>query len=120
MVTSKTELPVDWPELDEWCERQLVVSGVDMAHGEDLTTVWIVDQRKPDDIHWYLVSAEELAILYSRRPRRVSGDIEQMIRDMDGVELTPKTRFGMLQQRVDQRLHEELCGIAILQEIGKL
>lgn len=119
MAASKTELPLDWPELDEWCRRQTAIIGVDMASCDDSSAIWIVDKRKPDDIRWYAVTEQEAAILYGRRPSHIGGDAEQMIDDIDRVELTPKTRLELLQQKVDQRVVEELCGIAFLQEIGK-
>lgn len=120
MAAPKTELPLDWPELDDWCRRQSAIIGVDMAYRDDFSTIWISDTRKPDDIRWYAVTEQEAAILYGRRPSHIGGDSEQMIYDIDRVELTPKTRIGLLQREVDQRVFDELCGIAFLQEIGKL
>lgn len=114
------EMPVDWPELNDWCKGRMNTVGVDMATGADYSAILIMDNRRPDDVRWYQITQQEAAILYGRRPRHISGDVDQMISDIDGVELTPKTKLGRLCKQVEQRVYEELCGLAILQEMGKL
>lgn len=114
----------NWPELDAWCSAYPVNIGVDFADGS-MDAYWVQlrhpsAENHPDRIEWYQITPAEAQKLRDNDGRYLSGDVEQMISDIDRNELTPATRCEIFKLYVSRAVTDTFDGMLTLALHGKL
>lgn len=116
-----------WPEMDEWCAKYPVL--IDLASADDFDATWIqirrpagegASPRAPDTVEWYQITKQEAANLHDNDGRHLTGDVEQMIADIDRVEITPTTRCEIFKRYIAQSVADSFDGMLVLAMHGKL